>query len=61
MQHHWTMFGAILGDIGRIKSLRQNKIDLKGAALPVAADRFAQNELELGTIKRALPRIVRIL
>ena len=45
---------AILPDIGNIEAFGQVHIDLQRAALPVAPNRVAQYELELGAVKRAL-------
>ena len=48
---------AILADIFRIQAFGQHEIDLQRAALPVAADRIAQHEIELGAIEGAVARI----
>src|SRR4029077_16234394 len=60
VQHRGAVRGAILANIARLEPLRQDKVELQGAALPVPAERVAQNELELGAIKGPLPRIERV-
>ena len=51
------MLLAVLGDVAGVQALGQDEVDLERAALPVAPDRIAQDELELGPIERALARV----
>ena len=46
-------------DIERAEALRQVEVDLRGAALPVAADGVAQHIFELRPVERAFARIDR--
>ncbi len=54
LQHDGPLARAVLGHIVRVEPLGQHEIDLQRAALPVAADRVAQDELELWGRKRRL-------
>ena len=54
MHHDRLGFGAVGGDIERTEPFRQIEVDLRGAALPFAADGIAQGILELRAIKRTL-------
>ena len=54
VQHDRPVLLAVLADIGRVQPLGQHEVELQGAALPVAADRVAQDELELGAVEGAL-------
>ena len=56
----WTITGVLLlpvrRDVEGAEALRQVEVDLRGAALPVAADRVAQRVLELRPVEGALAR-----
>ena len=54
MQHHRPVLLAVLGDVARLEPLGQDEVDLMGAALPLAADRIAQDELRAWAVERAL-------
>src|ERR1051325_7711125 len=58
VQHHRRVPAAILADIRSAEPLGHVEIELQGAALPVSAERVAQDEFELGAIEGALARIV---
>jgi len=47
---------AILADVIGIEALGQDEVELKGAALPGAADRVAQMEFQLRPIEGAFAR-----
>src|SRR5207253_1878871 len=51
---------AVFADIGGAEPLRHDEIELERAALPVAPDRVAQYELELGTIECPLAGVHRV-
>ena len=55
------MFFAVIADVARIEALGQNEIGLQGAALPFAADRVAQHEIELRAIEGAVAGVHFIL
>ena len=57
MHHHRRLLGAVGVDIERAEPLRQVEVDLRGAALPVAADRVAQHIFELRPVERAFARV----
>ena len=57
VEHHGCALGAVLVDVVRAEPARQIQIHLQCAALPVAADRVSQDELELGTVERALATV----
>ena len=57
MQHDRTLLFAVRIDVERVEALRQVEIDLVGAALPFAADRVAQDVLELGAVECTLAGI----
>ena len=57
MQHDRAVLLAVLADVAGVQALGQDEVDLMGAALPFAADRVAQDELELGPVERALAGI----
>ena len=61
VQHHRPVLGAVLADIVGVQPLRQDEVDLQRAALPVAADRVAQHELELRAVEGALAGVERAL
>ena len=61
MEHHRHVTLAVLADVGRPEPAGQVEVHLHGAALPVAADRVAQHELELRAVERALAGIVGVL
>ena len=58
MQHHGRVLVAVFADIGRAEPAGHVQVDLQRAALPVAADGIAQHEFELGSVERALTRVV---
>ena len=60
MQHDGAIAIAVFCHIGGIQTLRQNKVNLQRATLPVAPDGVAQHEFQLRAIERALPWIERI-
>src|SRR6266851_9231995 len=60
VQHHRDMTRAILADIARAEPPRHCEIDLKGAALPLAAERVAQVKFELRPIEGTLARVERV-
>ena len=57
----WIMTGVFFSpscvDVEGAEALRQVEVDLRGAALPVAADGVAQHVLELRPVERALARV----
>ena len=53
VQHHGNPAAAVFRDVFGVQPFRQHEIDLQGAALPVAADRVAQHELQLGAVEGA--------
>jgi hypothetical protein len=56
----WTITGVFFSpsvDIEGAEAFRQVEVDLRGAALPVAADGVAQHIFELRPVERALARI----
>ena len=57
VQHDRNLARAVLGDIARAEPLGQHEVDLQRAALPVAADRVAQHEFQLGPVERAFAGI----
>ena len=57
VQHDRPVFLAVLADIGRVEPFRQHEIHLQRAALPVAPERVAQHELQLGAVEGAFARI----
>src|SRR5438067_805285 len=59
MQHDRRVAAAILADIGGAEPLRHLEIELQRAALPIATERVAQHEFELGAVERALARVER--
>ena len=61
VQHHRPVLGAVLADVVGVQPLRQHEVDLQRAALPVAADRVAQHELELRPVEGALAGVERAL
>ena len=61
MQHDRPVLGAVLADIVGIQALGHHEIDLQRAALPVAADGVAQDELELRAIEGAFARVERVI
>ena len=48
---------AMVVDVMRAQAAGQVQIHLQGAALPVPPDGIPQDELELGAVEGALPRI----
>ncbi|EKD61350.1 MAG: hypothetical protein ACD_54C00275G0001 [uncultured bacterium] len=54
MQHHRAVFRAVFADKFRIQPVRQVEIGLEGAALPFAANRVGQFEIELRAVERAI-------
>ena len=61
VQHHRRVAGAVLADVFGVEPLRQDEVELQRAALPGAADRVAQQELELGAVEGALAGIQRVV
>src|SRR6201990_82944 len=59
MHHDRRLLAAIMVDVERAEPLRQIEVDLRGAALPVAADGIAQHVFELRPVERAFARIDR--
>src|SRR3984893_791017 len=57
MDHHRDLLFPVGVDVEGTEALRQVKIDLNGAALPVAADGVAQHILELWPVKSAFTRV----
>ena len=57
VQHDRGAFLAVLVDVIGAEPPRHVEVDLQCAALPVAADGIAQDELELGTVEGPLARI----
>ena len=57
VQHHRRDLVRVIVDIKRAQSPRQVEIDLHGTALPVAADRIAQDVFELRPVERAFSLI----
>ena len=57
MHHHRRLLRTVGVDVERAEALRQVEVDLRGAALPVAADRIAQHIFELRPVERAFARI----
>src|SRR5258707_9616829 len=58
--HHDRHFLRAVGiDVERAESFRQVEVDLRGAALPVAADGIAQYVFELRSVERAFAGIDR--
>ena len=57
VQHHRPVLLAVLADVAGVQPLGQHEVDLMGAALPLAADRVAQDELQLRPIERAFAGI----
>ena len=60
VKHHRRALLAIGAHVECSKPFRQVEVDLQRAALPVAADCIAQNELELRPVERALAGIGRV-
>ena len=60
VQHDRRVPPAILADIDRAEPLGHVEIELQGAALPVAAERVAQDEFELRPVERALAGVERV-
>ena len=60
VQHDRGVAAAVLADIGGAEPPRHLEIELQGAALPVAAERVAQDEFELRPVERALAGVERI-
>ena len=56
VQHDRPLLGAVFGHILGIEALRQDEVQLQGAALPGPADGVAQVELQLGTIEGTFAR-----
>ena len=59
MDHDRHFLRAVGIDVERAESFRQVEVDLRGAALPVAADRIAQHIFELRSVERAFAGIDR--
>ena len=57
VQHDGTVPRAVLTHVLGIETLGHGEVDLDRAALPVAADRILQHELELRAVEGALARI----
>ena len=59
----WIITGVLLRavrcDVEGVEPLRQIEVDLRGAALPVAANGVAQHVFELRPVKRAFARVDR--
>src|SRR5207249_9598963 len=55
MDHHGTMFGVVGADVFQLELLRQLVIELNRRALPLAAERVGDSEVDLGSVKRAVP------
>ena len=60
MQHYGAVALTVLADIAGVEPLRQNEIHLQRAALPVTADRVAQHELQLRSVKSTFTGVDRI-
>ncbi len=58
MQHHGRVPIAVLADIGGAEPARHVEVYLQRAALPIAADRVAQHELDLRAIERAFAAVI---
>ena len=54
VKHQRIMLLAIRANVGRVEPLRHARVELERTALPGAADRIGQMELELGAVKGAL-------
>ena len=61
MNHNWTMFLAILTNIGQVKLLRQLHIQLDSTTLPGTANRILQMEINLWTIESTIALINHIV
>ena len=61
VDHYRRLLLRVVVDVKRAKSSREVEIDLRGAALPVAADSVLQHVLELRPVERAFPRVDRSL
>src|SRR5438105_4754404 len=61
MQHHRDPLGAVLVDIVRPEPLGHVEVHLQRPALPVAANRVPEDELELRSVDRALPLVHGVL
>ena len=59
MHHDRRLLGAVGVDVERAEALRQVEVDLRGAALPVAADGVAQHIFEFRAVERAFAGIDR--
>ena len=57
VDHHRRLLLAVGVDVEGAEALRQVEVDLRRAALPVAADRVAQHVFELRPVEGALARI----
>ncbi len=55
------MFVAVFADVRRAEPVGQVQVDLVRAALPVAADRIAQHELEFRSVECAFARVVAVI
>jgi hypothetical protein len=58
VHHHRLLLFRILVDVERAEAFRQVEVDLRRAALPVAADRIAQGVFELRTIEGPSPSLI---
>ena len=61
VDHDRTMFLAIFPGVGQVKFLRQQHIQLDGAALPGPADGILQMEVDLRAVKGAVPFVDAVL
>ena len=59
MDHDRGLLLAVMVDVESAEPLGQVEVDLRGAALPVAADGVAQHVFELRSVERALARVDR--
>ncbi len=59
VDHHRRLLRAVGGDVEGVEPLRQIEVDLRRAALPVAADGVAQHVFEFRPVERAFAGIDR--
>ncbi len=57
VQQHGRLAAVVLVDVFGAETHRQVEVELDGAALPQAAERVLQRELDLRPVERALARL----
>jgi hypothetical protein len=61
VQHHRAVLFAVRADVGRVQPFGQVEVGLERAALPFAADRVGQLEVELRPVERAFAGVELVL